>query len=460
MASSFLNLEALLKEAGLSSLGSIPTIPPLPPSPPGSPPPGRKTRFLLVGTHAHQMTGYSKVTYHILQELAKDPTIDLFHFGFQKFAVVPPEYRPYPAGVDVYDPAEKERAGASPQEMGFGFSQLPDYIRKVKPDVMMIYNDAGVICRFLDKLDEVLSPAERTYKTLIYLDQVFLLQRPELLARIDRVADAYFAFTAYWREILMKQGIVKPIHVLRHGFDPTQFRVMDRKTLREKHKIPEHVILLLNLNRNTPRKRYDLVLIAFAELVTRNPTKPLALMAVCDVGQGGGYPIQEIYVRELEKLGANPQQHLHKLMIVQQALTFTDEVINELYCMSDIGITAAEGEGFGLCQFEAMGVGIPQVCSYVGGFRDFCRDGENGRAVKPRNQYYLSLSASSVGGVQELVDPHELSLAVEDYVMDSDLRRRHGEAARKTVLAYEWSKEVESLRTVIRAFPLSLSLSS
>jgi len=217
------------------------------------------------------------------------------------------------------------------------------------------------------------------------------------------------------------------------------------------------VILLLNLNRNTPRKRYDLVLIAFAELVTRNPTKPLALMAVCDIGQGGGYPIQEIYVRELEKLGANPQQHLHKLMIVQQALTFTDEVINELYCMSDIGITAAEGEGFGLCQFEAMGVGIPQVCSYVGGFRDFCRDGENCRAVKPRNQYYLSLSASSVGGVQELVDPHELSLAVEDYVMDSDLRTRHGAAARRTVLAYEWSKEVESLRTVIRAFPLSSS---
>ena len=415
--------------------------------------PSKKTRFLLVGTHAHQMTGYSKVTYHILQELAKDPRIDLFHFGFQKFAIVPPEYRPYPAGVDVCDPAGKEKEGGQPQEMGFGFSQLPEYVRKVKPDVMMIYNDAGVICRFLDKLEEVLRPDERTYKTLIYLDQVFLLQRPELLARIDKAADAYFAFTQYWREILQKQGIVKPIHVLRHGFDPRQFKLMDRKALREKHKIPEHVILLLNLNRNTPRKRYDLVMIAFAELVVRNPTKPLALMAVCDVGQGGGFPIQEIYVRELEKLGAQPQQHLHKLMIVQQALTFTDEVINELYCMSDVGITAAEGEGFGLCQFEAMGVGIPQVCPFVGGFRDFCRDGENSRAVKPRNQYYLSLSASSVGGVQELVDPHELSLAVEDYVMDSDLRKKHGEQARKTVLAYEWSKEVQALRRVITSFP-------
>jgi len=398
------------------------------------------------------MTGYSKVTYHIIQELAADSQLELYHFGFQKFAVVPPEFRPYPVGVDVCDPATNERVAGAPQEMGFGFSQLPDYVRRVKPDVMMIYNDAGVICRFLDKLEEVLPASERTYKTLIYLDQVFILQRPELLARIDKVTDAYFTFTQYWREILQKQGILKPIHVLRHGFDPQQFKLLDRKALREKHKIPEHVILLLNLNRNTPRKRYDLVILAFAELVVRNPTKPLALMAVCDMGQGGGYPIQEIYVRELEKLGAHVQQHLPKLMIVQQSLTFTDEVINELYCMSDIGVTAAEGEGFGLCQFEAMGLGIPQVCPYVGGFRDFCRDGENSRAVKPRNQYYLSLSASSVGGVQELVDPHELSLAVEDYVMDGDMRKRHGEAARRTVIGYEWSKEVESLRKVIKGF--------
>jgi len=58
-----------------------------------------------------------------------------------------------------------------------------------------------------------------------------------------------------------------------------------------------------------------------------------------------------------------------------------------------------------------------------------------------------------VGGVQELVDPHELSLAVEDYVMDSDLRKKHGDQARKTVLAYEWSKEVQALRRVITSFP-------
>jgi glycosyltransferase involved in cell wall biosynthesis len=211
------------------------------------------------------------------------------------------------------------------------------------------------------------------------------------------------------------------------------------------------VILFLNLNRNTPRKRYDIVASAYAELVARHPTKPLLLMCVCDGGETGGFPIQEIYIRELEKHGVPPQAHLHKLIVTKQAMQFTDEIINEMYSMSDVGITAAEGEGFGLCQFEAMGVGIPQVVSNVGGFRDFCKDGVNSRAVEPARRYYLALSASPVGGMSELVDSHDLMIAAEDYVLDSELRTKHGKQARATVLAYEWKKEVESLRKVILA---------
>ena len=189
----FCNLEALIKEAGLS----LPVVSPQ-----------KKRRFLLVGTHAHQTTGYSKVTYNIIQELAKLGTLDIFHFGFQKFVSPPPEYRAYPSGVEVYDPVEFERSKAAEQEMGFGFSQLPDYIRKIKPDVVLIYNDAGVICRFLDKLSEKLSEAERKqYKLIIYLDQVYVIQRPELLGRIEKDADAYFAFTEYWKEMLGKQEL-------------------------------------------------------------------------------------------------------------------------------------------------------------------------------------------------------------------------------------------------------------
>jgi hypothetical protein len=188
---SFLNLEDLLKEAGLSSVASAPAPAPTPaPAPAPAPAAAPKRKFMLVGTHAHQTTGYSKVTYNIVKELAKLDKFEIFHFGFQKFMPSPPDYRVYPSGVDVYDPVQAERAKSAPEEMGFGFSQLANYVRKVKPDVMMIYNDAGVICKFLDKLQSDLKSEERNYKLLIYLDQVYTIQRPEFLARIDQDATA------------------------------------------------------------------------------------------------------------------------------------------------------------------------------------------------------------------------------------------------------------------------------
>jgi glycosyltransferase involved in cell wall biosynthesis len=405
-------------------------------------------RFLLVSTHAQQTTGYSKVSYNLVKELAKEPRIRLFHFGFQRFFHIADTYRPYPPGVEVYDPASEEQKPDVPKESGFGFSQLPDYVRKVKPHAILLYNDASVICNFLEKLDTMLTPEERTYKMIVYLDQVYKIQRPDLLKRIDTSAHTYFAFTTYWRDILKQQGITKPIHILRHGFDADMYKPMNRMDLRKKHGVTPNTFLLLNINRNTPRKRYDLLMTAFAELVARYPTKPICLLCVTDNGEHGGFPIHEIFVRELIKRNVVVEHHIHKLLLTKSALNYTDEVVNELYAMSDVGVTAAEGEGFGLCQFEAMGVGIPQVVPRVGGFLDFCTP-DNSMSVAPEREYYLPYSYSQLGGCVELVSPADLCLAIEEYLLDSDLREEHGKRARETVLAYKWEKEVQELVEVL-----------
>jgi len=435
MDSTFLNLKKLILDTGLDFPSEKNQLP----------------KLLLIGTHAQQTTGYSKVTYNIIKELAKINCYELYHFGFQKFKDTPPEYRPYPSSVTVYDPAALEKAGQAQQEMGFGFSQLPNYIRQVKPDIVIIYNDAGVICRYLDKLSEQLTPQDRTYKLIIYLDQVYQLQRPEFLARMDKDAYAYITFTQHWKQVLESQGIKKPIGVLRHGFNPNQFQVLNKQAMRKKHSIPENVFLILNINRNTPRKRYDIVITAFAELIARHQTKPLAFLAVCDNGENGGFPIQEIFLRELTRLKIPPQFHAHKLMVSKESQSFTDTMINELYSISDIGVSAAEGEGFGLCNFEAMGVGIPQVVPNIGGFKDFCVHNKNSILIEPKWRNYLPLSHSSVGGVSELVDAHDLSLGMEDYLMDTELRNTHGKAACETVLQYNWTEEVKNLISFLQS---------
>jgi len=406
----------------------------------------KRVKFMLVGTHTNQTTGYSKVTHNIVHELSKYPCLDIYHFAFQNFVKNQQPNRVYPPQVHVFDPFASEKDSG---EQGFGFSQLSAYVRQTKPDYMMIYNDASIVCRFLDKLTEELKPEERTYKLIVYIDQVYTIQRPELLDRINKDTDIYFAFTDYWREVLKQQGITKPIHILRHGFEPEVFKPLNRDAMRKKHNIPQHVFLFLNLNRNTPRKRHDIVVRAFAELVARHPTKPLGLLCICDIGQLGGYPIQEIYTRELLRLGLSPQFHGHKFMTSQQSMAWDDSVINELYALSDVGITAADGEGFGLCQFEAMGIGIPQVVPYIGGFRDFCIPNVNSLCVPPKMELYLPLAQHVIGGKAQIVDHMDLSLAAEDYLLDTELREQHGKAARETVLKYRWEDEVKNLADVL-----------
>jgi glycosyltransferase involved in cell wall biosynthesis len=434
MMADFSVLESLLQSTGASNTGAL----------------KEKRRFLLVSTHAQQTTGYSKVSHNLVQQLAKRGDIELHHFGFQRFFEIGKDYRPYPAGVTVYDPAAEEAKDASlPKEQGFGYSQLPNTIRKVQPHVVMLYNDAAVICAFLEKLAAAFpKPEDRCYKMIIYFDQVYTMQRPDLLGRIEKEADAYFAFTEYWRKCLQEQGLKKPMYILRHGFDAETYKPMDRLALRRKHNIAENVFLMVNINRNTPRKRYDLLVTAFAELVARYPQKPIALLCVCDAGEQGGFPIYEIYTRELIKRKVSAEQHFGKLLITKTALNYTDETVNELYCMADCGVTAAEGEGFGLCQFEAMGCGVPQVVPDVGGFKDFCTP-NNSVLVKPDRAYYIPYSYSSLGGIAEVVDPADLCLGMEEYLLDSELRDQHGLVARETVLKYNWADEVKELVRVV-----------
>jgi hypothetical protein len=52
---------------------------------------------------------------------------------------------------------------------------------------------------------------------------------------------------------------------------------------------------------------------------------------------------------------------------------------------------------------------------------------------------------SPVGGEAWAMDPHDLCLGMEDYVLDSEKLKAHALAARSTVLGYTWEKAAEPL---------------
>ena len=399
-----------------------------------------KTRFLLVSTHIHNYTGYSKVSHSMLQELAKQPWLELTHFGFQKNpqSKAIEACRAYPAGVDVIDAAALEK----PLQAGFGFGALPEIIRRKKPHVVMIYNDLAVVSQFMDAIRA--SGIPRTFKIWVYCDQVYNMQNQVFLDRLNRDVDRIFAFSPHWKRCLKDQGITRPVDVITHGFNPKQFFPMPKELARKTIALPQDIFLFLNLNRNQPRKRYDILIMAFVELIVKYPTKPVFLLCICDAGQKGGWPLFEIYARELKLRGVSAEQFRDRLVVTSQDMAFRDEEINMFYNAADVGITTADGEGWGLCQFEQMGVGVPQVVPDIGGFKEFCT-AENTVLVKPKVRYYLPAIQCPVGGEAEACDPHDVCLAMEEYLLNSEKRKAHGARAKEKVVGYTWERACETL---------------
>jgi glycosyltransferase involved in cell wall biosynthesis len=229
-----------------------------------------------------------------------------------------------------------------------------------------------------------------------------------------------------------------------HGFDGQMFRPIPKEIARQTAGIPKDAFVILSVNRNQPRKRLDILIMAFVEFLIKFPTKPIYLMCICDKGDKGGYPLFDIYARELRLRGASTDFFGSRLMVSSRDMCFKDNEINIFYNMADVGISCAEGEGFGLCTFEGMGVGVPQIVPDIIGYKEYCTE-ENSIIVPTSERYYLPTIYSPVGGEAKTVSPKNIAAAMEKYFLEEDLRSIHGARAKLAIVTYTWKKAVSSL---------------
>ena len=404
-------------------------------------PPIKPIKLLLISTHITQGSGYAKVSHGLIRQLATHAGLQLVHFAIQASTTVDFK-RTYPSNVKVISAIEKGK----PEEQGFGYSEIANVIRSEEPNVVMIYNDIGICVKYLEKIAPLRMGAKGLeFQIWLYLDQVYECQHPQYLEIVQRETDRFFCFTQGWRDVLKNQGITRPIDVLQHGFDGDLFPVIDRAAVRASNGIPKDVFLFFSGNRNQPRKRLDLLIMAFVELILAHPTKSIFLLCVCDKGDKGGFPLYEIFEREIRLRGIAPELFANRLIITPKDMSYLDAEIGNLYQIADVGVSTADGEGFGLCSFEQMGLGIPQVLSNVVGHRDYCNQ-DNAILVDPHLRAYLPLCTSILGGETKTVNPSAFAKAMEEYVLNPDLVRQKGLAAKKTVEDYTWQKVTAMLQ--------------
>jgi glycosyltransferase involved in cell wall biosynthesis len=419
--------------------------------------PENRLRLLIVGTHLQQTTGYAKVMHGMIHALSAIPWIDLTHFAIQRPQPPTNLKRDYPPNVRVIDAMqlETERRPSDVARMippGFAFAHLPQAIRDTAPHIVLVYNDVMIIQEYIQEIRKAQLP--RKFALWLYLDVVYPYMSTVFTDMMNREVDRIFCFTKGWREVLQQQGITRPIDVLPHAFEATMFQPIAKQVAREAANIPRDAFLILSTNRNQPRKRLDLLVMAFTELIVKHPEKPIYLMCVCGAGQGqdaggssGGYALFDIFARELALRNAPVDQFGGRLLITNTNATHSDEHINIMYNMADCGVSCAEGEGFGLCAFEQMGVGVPQILSDVIGHREYCEHERNGLIVPVSVRTYLPTGYYPIGGEAGIVDYRAVAGAIEKYVIDEQLRVHHGKTARDVVLGYTWERV---LRTFIR----------
>jgi len=104
----------------------------------------------------------------------------------------------------------------------------------------------------------------------------------------------------------------------------------------------------------------------------------------------------------------------------------------DVFCAPALG-----GESFGIVLVEAMAVGVPVVCSDIGGYRDLVREDQEGLLVPPR-------------------DPEALAGALGALLDNPARRAALGEVARQTATRYAWdvvAGQVAEVYRSVRATP-------
>lgn len=398
-------------------------------------------KVVFAGTHPYQLNGYSRINYHLSKELSKYPDIKLYIFGFQNFYKNREHEleRKLPDNVEIYDAHENE----NPKNKGFGENLIVDYLNKVDPDIVIIYNDLVIINTMLEKIKTM---QNRRFKIVPYIDIVYKNEKNSLIKNIEMNVDAGIMFTKYWEDVIKYQGFSKPLYILEHAFDSKLFFPIPKKLSRKYFGLSEDEFIIVNLNRNQPRKRWDICMMSYVKFISKHLGENVKLMIATNIQ--GGWDLLDMILSECRKYKIDVEEFKKHLIVIQNPQQITDYDINVMYNVGDIGINTCDGEGFGLCNFEQGGVGVPQIIPNVGGFKDFFNK-TNSIIVDPKWSYYCDHSRDFVAGEAEICDINDIVDALEMYYNNRDLIKEHGKKARETVLKYKWEDKGKQLYDII-----------
>jgi len=198
-------------------------------------------RILFCGTYPGIISGYAKISASIVNFLVQYH--DVYHVAFQ----AKDETQRY------VDPRIKLI-----RESAFGYENILDHIREIKPDVVILYNDVIVCSHYINKILEI----PKTFKLLIYLDLTY--KGEKYLDHLNKLTDVFIGFNKAWEKYLIEYGIpTEKVTSIDHALSIDIPSSLTFESARKRWGISMDDFVVLNLNTNTYRKLLDVTIDGF-----------------------------------------------------------------------------------------------------------------------------------------------------------------------------------------------------
>jgi glycosyltransferase involved in cell wall biosynthesis len=399
------------------------------------------TKILFCASYPNQPIGYSRVARVLSNALASYEDLEITYFGFSNFPSTSASLQSN-AHITFIDVLKEE--GLVEGKENFGTTIIEKYLTTITPDIVFIYNDLIVTCRLLNAIIEYKKKAyAHKFKVVSYIDLVYKHERQLYLNHLNTNTDLVFTFSPGWREHLIEKGFSSDkVKVLPHGITKNVNIPEDAKS---HFNLTKDDFVVLNTNRNTYRKMWDITVKAFLLFLKKhNSNENIKLFVNCRIDDLSGFRIMDLISRYCSELQLDEKQIVNSnILTVPNAGNIPDEEVTYMYYASSVGINTCCGEGFGLCNVEHACVCAPQIVSGVGALKEIFHDSMS-RVIQPQMTIECSNLLDDHNGTLELCRAEDFAEALSFYYENPNIREEHGKRAKERVeKLFDWDTILE-----------------
>lgn len=396
-----------------------------------------RTRILVIGD-AVAPTGFARVMHSILEPLQEDYEIHQIGTNYHG--------DPHDYGWKIY-PA---KLGGDLQ----GVQRLVPLAKKIQPDLIFLFNDLWVVADYMDGLNTLANKP----KIIAYCPIDAGPIHTKLLARCTEL-DRLVVYTEFAREEVSKALAIlrakdnalsfPPVDVIAHGVDCETFfprstdvtegddlfsRQTAIDTLYGNDPTLQDAFIVLNANRNQPRKRIDTTIEGFALFAQGKPENVKLHLHM------GNEDIGWDIVHLAERHGIED-----RLILTTNGKNLpgvSDRQLNLIYQAAAVGINTSVAEGWGLVSFEHAATGAAQIVPR----HSACEELWEGAALMLEPVIRLTTPDTLTDGY--IVSPEGVATALERLYEDRELLRTMSLAAyaRARKPSYRWEAIAEKWR--------------